>query len=65
MIVGIIIEKKVENTVAKGKIVRFKQFHLLEQCFQESSAAEASERVYMGERVQRKKFLTFIQENHI
>ena len=33
---------KVENIVAKEEISRFEQFLLLSQCFQNSSAAEAS-----------------------
>ena len=41
--------KKVENIVAKGEIVRYEQFLLLLQCFQKSSAAEASESDYMWE----------------
>ena len=36
--------------MAKGKITRFEQSHLLAQCFQKLSAAEASESVYMRER---------------
>ena len=36
--------KKVENFVAKGEIAHFEQFLQLSQCFQNSSAAEASER---------------------
>ena len=43
--------KKVENILAKGEVARFEQFLLLSQCFQKSSAAEASERVFMWERV--------------
>ena len=43
--------RKVENIVAKGEIARFVQFLLLSLCFQKPSAAEASESVYMRERV--------------
>ena len=43
--------KKVENVVAKGEIARFEQFIRLSLCFQKSSAAEASESVYMWKRV--------------
>ena len=43
--------KNVENIVAKGGIACFEQFLLLSQCFQKSSAADASESVYMWERV--------------
>ena len=43
--------KKIENIVAKGEIGNFEQFLLLTQCFQKSSAAEASETIYMWERV--------------
>ena len=41
----------VENIVAKGEIVHNEQFLLLSQWFQKSSAVEASEGVYMCERV--------------
>ena len=41
---------KVENTVTKGEIARFEQFLLLSQCFQKSSAEEASESVCMWKR---------------
>ena len=43
--------KKVENFVAKCEIVGFEQFLRLAQCFQKSSAAEASESVYIREMV--------------
>ena len=46
---------KVEKIVAKGEIDHYDQFLLLPQCFQMSSASEASESVYMKERV--KSFL--------
>ena len=36
---------KVENIVAKGETACYEQFLLLPQCFQKSSAAEASESV--------------------
>ena len=42
---------KIENIVAKGEIARFEKFLLLSQCFQKSSAADASESVYMRERI--------------
>ena len=51
--------KTVEDIVAKGKIARFKQVLLLSQCFQKSSAAEASESVYMRERVKEISILLF------
>ena len=35
--------KSVENMVAKGEIARFEQFLLSSQCFQKSSAANATE----------------------
>ena len=41
---------EVENIVAKGEIAHYEQFLLLQHCFQKSSAAEASESVYMSER---------------
>ena len=37
--------------MAKGEITRFEQFLLLSQCFQKTSASDASESVYMRERV--------------
>ena len=37
--------------MAKGEIAHDEQFHHLRQCFQKSSAAEASESVYMCETV--------------
>ena len=43
--------KEVEIIVAKAEIARFEQFLLLTQCFQMSSAAEASENIYRWERV--------------
>ena len=43
--------QKVKNIVAKGEIARFEQFLLLSLCFQKPSATEASESVYMRERV--------------
>ena len=42
---------KLENIVAEGEIARFEQFLILSQCFQKSSAADASKCVYMWERV--------------
>ena len=41
----------VENIVTKGEIARFEQYLLLSERFQKSSAAEASEIVYMWDRV--------------
>ena len=46
-----ILRIKDENIVTKGEIARFEKFLLLPECFQRSSAAEASENVYMRERV--------------
>ena len=43
--------KRLENIVTNGDIARLEQFLLLPRCFQKSSAAEASENVYMWERV--------------
>ena len=43
----------VEHIIAKGEIARFEQFLLLSKCFQYASAAEATESVYMWERVKR------------
>ena len=37
--------------MGKGEIPCFEQFLLLSKCFQKSSAAEASESVYMWERI--------------
>ena len=39
--------KRVENIVTKGEIACFEQFLLLSQSFQKSSAAEASQNVYI------------------
>ena len=39
--------------MANGEIAHHEQFLLLPQCFQESSAADSSEWVYMWERVKR------------
>ena len=40
---------RVENIVANGQIALHEQFLLLPQCFKMSSAAEASESVYVWE----------------
>ena len=37
--------------MAKGEIARFEQFLFLSQCFQKSSAADASKGVYSWEKV--------------
>ena len=37
--------------MANGEVACFEQFILLPQCFQKSSAAEASESIYIRERV--------------
>ena len=42
---------KVETIVAKGEIARFEQFFFCHYVFKKSSATEASESVYMRERV--------------
>ena len=42
---------RVENIVAKGEISHYEQFDLLSQCFQKSSAAEESKRIYMWDMV--------------
>ena len=42
---------RVENISTNGEIAHHEQFHPLPKCFQRSSAAEASESVYMMERV--------------
>ena len=42
---------KVENIVTKGEIAQHKQFRLLPQFFQTSSAAEVSESVCMWQNV--------------
>ena len=39
--------QEIENILAKGEIAHHEQFHLLSQCFQKSSAAEASENIYI------------------
>ena len=43
---NVILLKEVENIVAKGEIARLEQFLLLTECFQKSSAADASGSVY-------------------
>ena len=45
------LSNEVENIVASGEIARFEQFFLLQQYFQKSSAAEASESICMWERI--------------
>ena len=50
--------QKVENIVAKGEIARFVQFLLLSLCFQKA-VWEASESVYMRERVKTSIFENF------
>ena len=42
---------RVENIVSKEEIACFEQFLHLSQSFQNASAAEASERIYMWERI--------------
>ena len=47
--------KIVENIVATEEIDRFEQFLHLSQCFQKLSSAEASESVFMWERIKTTK----------
>ena len=47
----LLLMNKVVNIVEKGIIARFEHFLHLPQCFHKASAAEASESVYMRERV--------------
>ena len=47
---------KVENIVAKGEIARFEQFLFCHYVFKKTSAAEASESVYMRERFNKRLF---------
>ena len=42
---------RVENMVTKGEIANYEQFLLLSQGFQKTLAEEASESIYMRERV--------------
>ena len=42
---------KVENTVSKVEIAHHELFLLLPECFQNPSPAEASESIYISERV--------------
>ena len=42
---------RVENIVTKGETARYEQFLLFSHVFKKSSAAEASESVYMRESV--------------
>ena len=51
LLIKVHLMKKVENIVAKGEIARSKQFLLSSQCFQKSSATEASKSFYMWERI--------------
>ena len=44
-----------EDMVAKGEIAHYEQSLLLSPCFQKLSAAEASESVYMWEKVETNK----------
>ena len=39
---SVLLINRVENIAAKGEIACFEQFPLLPQCFQKSSAADAS-----------------------
>ena len=41
--------KKVKNIVVKGEIVHYEQYLFLSHCYQNASAAEASESVCMWE----------------
>ena len=43
--------KRIQNIVTKGEIAHHKQLFILAQCFQKSSAADASESVCIMERV--------------
>ena len=49
------LAKRVENTVGKGKIARYKQFLLFPQCFQKTCFPGASKDVIVWERVQNAK----------
>ena len=50
---------KVETILAKGEIARFEQFLVLPQCFQKSSAAEASESNCMFEQL-KEEFVWYV-----
>ena len=46
---SLLLNEQVENIVANGEISHYEKFIHLSQCFQKSSAAEASEAsIYMG-----------------
>ena len=45
------IQKELKTLWQKGEIACFEQFLLLPQCFQKTSAADASKYVYKWERV--------------
>ena len=51
-----------KNIVAKGEIARFEQFLPLSLCFQNPSAAEASESVYMRESLKHFRHATNLQQ---
>ena len=56
--------KEVENIVLKGEIACFEQFLLLPECFQKSSAADASESIYNRKRVNHNNFKSDILQMH-
>ena len=50
----ILILNKVENIVAKGEIANHEHLLLVTQCFQKSSAVEASESICMRKKTNKK-----------
>ena len=42
---------RVEKILAKGEITHYEQFLLLPKCFQKLSAADASESIYIWEKI--------------
>ena len=45
------VSKRVENTVGKGEIARYEQFHLFPQCFQKTCTADTHKPGLVWERV--------------
>ena len=55
------LSKQVENTVGKGEIAHYEQFHLFPQCFQKACFPGASKGVIVWEYVNGKLFFTRIR----
>ena len=57
------LSKPVETTVGKGKIARYEQFLLFQQCFQKACFVEASKGVIVWERVKVGDLSCTVSEN--